>query len=86
MINSASTKIRESLDHPVIDADGHLVETPPVLLDYLRQAGGQSLADDYLTRMKEGAWGTWSTLTPDERRERGVIRPPFWAMPAHTCL
>ena len=84
MTSSPSTKIRETLDHPVIDGDGHLVETPPVLLDYLRQAGGQSLADDYLTRMKKGAWGTWSTLTPEERQERGVIRPPFWAMPAHT--
>ncbi|MEQ8248967.1 MAG: amidohydrolase family protein [Alphaproteobacteria bacterium] len=84
MTATASAKIRETLDHPVIDADGHLVETPPVLLDYLRQAGGQSLADDYLARMKKGAWGTWATLTPEQRRDRGVIRPPFWAMPAHT--
>ena len=47
MTASSSAKIRETLDHPVIDADGHLVETPPVLFDFLKQAGGQSLVDAY---------------------------------------
>ena len=84
MSTTSSAKIRETLDHPVIDADGHLVETPPVLFDFLKQAGGQSLVDAYRTRMNKGAWGTWADLSPEERRARGVIRPPFWSMPANT--
>ena len=33
---SRSEKVRAKLDHPVIDADGHLIEVEPVLLDYLK--------------------------------------------------
>jgi predicted TIM-barrel fold metal-dependent hydrolase len=35
-----SRQIREHLDHPVIDVDGHLVEYLPPLRDYVKQIGG----------------------------------------------
>jgi predicted TIM-barrel fold metal-dependent hydrolase len=80
----SAVEIRARLGHPVIDADGHLVECPPVLIDFLKQAGGARLAERYVQTMQQGAWGRWSALTPAERRERGIMRRPFWAMPAHT--
>ncbi len=80
----SSAAIRARLGHPVIDGDGHLVECPPVLMDFLKQAGGAKLATRYEETMRRGAWGTWRDLSPAERRERGIMRPPFWAMPAHT--
>ena len=79
-----SAQIRARLGHPVIDGDGHLVECPPVLMDFLKQAGGAQLALRYEDLMKKGAWGAWRDLSPAERRERGIMRRPFWAMPAHT--
>ncbi len=44
---SKSEQVRSRLDHPVIDADGHIVEMTPVLVDYVRQVGGSAMADRY---------------------------------------
>jgi len=73
-----SAEVRRRLDHPVIDADGHLVECPPVLIDFLKQVGGQRMADRWVQRMRDGAWGEWTKLSPAERKDRGIIRHPFW--------
>ncbi len=40
-----SAQIKKGLTHPVIDADGHVQEYVPVLLDFKRQVGGASLHD-----------------------------------------
>jgi predicted TIM-barrel fold metal-dependent hydrolase len=41
---TASSKLRESLDHPVIDSDAHICETEFVVADFLKQVGGGDLA------------------------------------------
>ena len=45
--------MREQLDHPIIDADGHFVEIGPLLgdevLTYVEEAGGAALRDRYLS-------------------------------------
>ena len=41
---STSARVRARLDHPVIDADGHIVECTPVLLEYMKDVGGPGLA------------------------------------------
>ena len=46
---SHSADIRGRLDHPVIDADGHLIEVTPILLDYIARIGGKDAADRYAT-------------------------------------
>ncbi len=33
--NLSAAQIRKSLGHPVIDADGHYIETAPILKPYL---------------------------------------------------
>jgi predicted TIM-barrel fold metal-dependent hydrolase len=83
-MNRTSLDVRRSLDHPIIDGDGHLVECPPVLMDFLKQVGGPSLVRRYVEFMDQGAWGRWRDLSEAERRARGVMRRPFWAMPADT--
>ena len=42
-LDSPSAKARKRLDHPVIDADAHIVEPDYVLPDYLKQVGGADL-------------------------------------------
>ena len=48
-----AAKVRSQVGHPIIDADGHLVEIGPILDDelaaYLEQTGGRRLRDRYLS-------------------------------------
>ncbi|MFM9967740.1 MAG: hypothetical protein ACKVQK_04955, partial [Burkholderiales bacterium] len=44
---SASAKVRERLDHPVIDGDAHIVEFPGVVLDYLKRVAGNDAVVRY---------------------------------------
>jgi predicted TIM-barrel fold metal-dependent hydrolase len=41
-------RIRRRLHRPVLDADGHLVEFMPMVLDCLREVAGQALADRFV--------------------------------------
>ena len=79
---SAVTSIRERLDHPVIDSDGHLVEVRPVAMEYIAAAGGA----DIIERFREEQRSTflsrdWYGLSDDERMARWTRRPPFWGEP-----
>ena len=40
-----SSKLRERLDYPVIDADGHIREAAFVLPDFVKQVGGASMVE-----------------------------------------
>ena len=39
--------IRARLDHPVVDADGHMIECTFAVLDFVRQVGGTEIANRY---------------------------------------
>ncbi len=81
---SRSAKLRQKLDHPVIDGDGHTQEYHPLLLEYLREEGGAQFVDRYL-KTRLGA-GSWHRLTEAERYDRQARRPPFWTMPSKNTL
>jgi len=89
-----SADLRARLGHPVVDADGHLIETIPVFrtffLDYVKDIGGGDLAarfeatgginfDDMVLR-------PWSALSPARRREIWATRPSWWSLPAANTL
>ncbi len=83
---SASAKIHDRLNHPVIDADGHWIEFEPTLLDYLDGVAGPSMVDrlrrdDYLAGLR-----SWSQMSQEERRARRAIQPPWWGFPARNSL
>ena len=65
---TSAARIREKVGHPIIDADGHVVETPIVLLDYVKQIAGPEVAARYEKR------GPWS----GKRQYRDI----FWGMPS----
>ena len=97
MIGSAesrSAKLRKQFGHPVVDADGHWIETAPVMkgffLDFVKDLGGRDLAARF-----EAAGGLdyddtvlrpWSRLSDDERRQLWTTRPPWWTLPASNTL
>ncbi len=93
-MTTPSERIRASLDHPVIDADGHIIETLPVFrsffLDFVKDLGGGDLAARF-----EAAGGMdfddmvlrpWSALSERQRRETWATRPSWWSLPAANTI
>lgn len=89
-----SSAIRASLGHPVIDADGHVIETIPVFhsffLDFVKELAGGDLAQRF-----EAAGGIdfddmvlrpWSALSEGQRRDAWTTRPSWWSLPAGNTL
>jgi len=76
--------IRDRIDHPVIDADGHLVEFLPLIRDFLVELGGPSLGAG-LDRLLDGP-GTIRGLDAQARRGAGISRTGWWGVPARNTL
>jgi predicted TIM-barrel fold metal-dependent hydrolase len=89
-----SADLRARLGHPVVDADGHFIETIPVFrsffLDYVKDIGGGDLAQRF-----EAAGGIdfddmvlrpWSALSEARKRELWATRPSWWSLPAANTL
>jgi predicted TIM-barrel fold metal-dependent hydrolase len=83
---SRSAVIREKLNHPIIDSDGHTAEFEPVLFDYIRDVGGSRAVDRLLALPDSPFAFRWYQLSPQERRDQRQIRPHFWVHPAANTL
>jgi predicted TIM-barrel fold metal-dependent hydrolase len=79
--------LREQVEHPIIDSDGHTVEFMPLFYDYLREVGGPKLVERH---QKGGAFSfgsrlqRWYELSPDGRRQHRITRPAWWVPTART--
>ena len=73
--------IRASLDHPVVDADGHIVEYWPELDRYMKQAGIADGMGAFMATANFDGSPTWQQLTPEERSQRRAFRSPWWGFP-----
>ena len=80
MNDSRSARVRASLDHPIVDSDGHLLEFEPALLDALARLAGPGMVERYRKAAGDGLlqWG----LGDRERRDRRQARAPWWVTPA----
>ncbi|CAN5774869.1 hypothetical protein BH18ACI4_BH18ACI4_00540 [soil metagenome] len=83
---SKSAAIRASLNHPVIDCDGHMIEFEPDVLDYLKQVGGPTIVEQYVSAIAGSKLFGWDYLSPDERRDKRVARSPWWGAPTKNTL
>ncbi len=82
-VSSKSAAIRAKLTHPIIDADGHLIEVTPVLYDYVRAEGGE----DMVRRLRaEIERSHWTRLSPEERRDARVPAITWWLVPSGNGL
>lgn len=82
-MNSESARIRASLDHPVIDADGHVQEFLPAAQPYLREALGPRKFEEYRAQTSQHD----SILGGDDWARRQRTRVPqsaWWGTPANT--
>ena len=76
-----AAEIRARIDHPVIDADGHLVEFLPLVRDFLDELGGESLAAG-LDRLVDGP-GMLRPLDVHEPTTMSAIsRSGWWGVPS----
>jgi len=64
--SSRSQRVRESLDHPVIDSDAHIMEFVPALFDFVREREG----DAFLARFLEVAGLPLGPMGTRNTRER----------------
>jgi predicted TIM-barrel fold metal-dependent hydrolase len=77
--------VKARLDHPVVDGDGHVVESLPVLFDYVRRVAG----DDVAARLSQASPSYSSRSAPLlARAAEGGYRPqvgraitPWWSLP-----
>ena len=79
--HSKSAAVRRSIDHPVIDGDGHWLEPMPIFLDYLKGVGGPSLVERFTSKDIERGW---YAMSREERRDKRVHRPTWWGEPTDT--
>ena len=69
-------EIKASLNHPIVDGDGHWVEYDPVFAEQMRKVGGDLAADGFLASM--AATRDALALGVEERRRRRMAMPGFW--------
>ena len=74
--HASSQEIRSRLDHPVIDADGHIIEFLPAVRDFLVEEGGRKLAEEFDQVVDAGR--RLESLSIDERRAMGVFKLTWW--------
>ncbi len=82
MATGDAARIRQQLGHPILDGDGHWIEALPVLVDYIRDAGGAEMAERYLKSQSGG--GGWYGATWEERRNKRLRRGNWWITTADT--
>jgi predicted TIM-barrel fold metal-dependent hydrolase len=82
---SRSARLRETLDHPVIDTDFHTNEFQPLLFDYIDKFGGAGMVDKFRATIDRGyvlSRTDWYGQTEAERLRNRTPRPPWWGLPS----
>jgi hypothetical protein len=73
----AVRRIRSRIHHPIVDADGHLLEFVPLVLDIAAEVAGRQVAE----RIR-----AWLAGATDSFASRFVPARVFWALPEQNTL
>src|SRR5260370_18614571 len=76
---SEAQRIRASLKHPVIDADGHWLEFGPIIVEQLEKFGGKRAVEGF--RAFNGRVSKRLTASEEDRKRRRRAQEAFWALP-----
>ena len=77
-------RIRDRIDHPIVDADAHQLEFVPVVLEYLREAGGADVVDRFI-KFLQHLRRTFG-LSDEARRDQRATMPVWWPMPTEKTV
>jgi predicted TIM-barrel fold metal-dependent hydrolase len=80
----AVARIREQIDHPIVDGDGHIIEYLPLVRDILAELAGPAVAERFDLVVASGR--LTQSLTPEQRRETALMRMPWWGIPTRNTL
>ena len=87
-MSKEAASFRQSLDHPIVDADGHIVESLPILVETLRKLAGSEVADRFGGASKTFASRSSSAGAKIAARGGapvpGTSIEPWWALPTNT--
>ncbi len=85
MSGQEARRLREQLKHPIIDCDGHWLESPPVLAEYLKDVAGPDMVEKYFAgrdrRNSLPGQRNWYTATDEERLRQRLRRGVWWPYP-----
>jgi Amidohydrolase len=79
-------RIRERIDHPIVDADAHLVEPFPLFVDELRQILGHDAEAEFNRSRYHTLYSglaTWASASAEERRRDWRVAPSWWGTPVN---
>jgi len=76
--------IKDQLQHPIIDGDGHHIEYIPYVRDLLQQDYGPQLAEQF-SQVIHGA-ALLRQVPQAARRAAGVTRTAWWGLPTRNTL
>jgi predicted TIM-barrel fold metal-dependent hydrolase len=82
---STAAQVREQLDHPVIDCDGHVVEHAPVMLPFMRDALGPRLFADYTAGKYSPMWA-FQSQPLEERVQTRMPQGGWWGLHTRNAL
>ena len=84
---TTAAEVRSHLQHPIVDADGHIVECLPVLIDHIRKVAGDDVADRFggtaITYSSRSSKLLERSPTHGRAPTRGVAMAPWWALPTN---
>ncbi len=83
---TSSKEIRQRLDHPVIDSDGHWREFEPIAMDYLRDVAGAEVVERWTSRVRALGQGSFAAMSREEKFDRRAGQPPWWALGSPNTL
>src|SRR5437667_8976678 len=81
---TAARKLRSSLNHPIIDADGHWLEYAPVMREEFRRIGGDAAAEALAIASDRIPRSPRPSLAA--RRRRRARHAAFWGPPSESVL
>ena len=82
MSGRSSRAVRAGLDHPVIDADGHIIELMPAVFPFLREALGPERFEAYRRGRMPVEQSTAGDSSLALRRRSRAPQSAWWASPA----
>jgi predicted TIM-barrel fold metal-dependent hydrolase len=79
-----TAQIRARLTHPIVDADGHLLEFVPLVRDFVAEIAGEGVAKRFDVVTKGAA--LTRALDVRTKRSLGLARHGWWGLPARNTL
>jgi len=82
--HASAASVRERIDHPILDCDGHVLEFRPAVRELFAEEAGASLLPAF-DRMLD-VWSLAKRMTPGAMRSAGLFRMTWWGFPARNTL